>query len=118
MIALTIARGEKVTVLSLPCDPDLLATELRRPLVPTDRHRLAVETVELRPGDQPDSGLLVLRVQAVPAPGAPVEYWQLDLPMSKDDLDPQVTHHAFVTTLRANIEEWWATKDSEPHTAA
>jgi hypothetical protein len=105
-------------MISLPCDPDLLATELSRPLVPTDRHRLTVEAVELLPGDQPDSGVLVLVVQATSAPGAPVEHWQLDLEMPASMLDPQMTHQALAVTLRANIEEWWMTKNHERHTAA
>jgi hypothetical protein len=106
-------------MVSLPCDPGLLAEELSRPQVATDRHRLTVEAVELLPGDQPDSGVLKLVIQAKPAPGAPLEHWQLDLEMPASMLDPQMTtHQALAVTLRANIEEWWMTKDREPHTAA
>jgi hypothetical protein len=75
-------------MVSLPCDTDVLATELSRPQVPTDRHRLTVEAVELLPGDQPDSGVLVLVIRVVSAPDAPVEHWQLDLEMPASMLDP------------------------------
>lgn len=106
-------------MLSLPCDPGVLAAELSRPLVPTDRHRLTVEAVELRGGDQPDSGVLRLVVQAAPGCGSPVQRWQLDLEVPASMLDPRMTgHQAWAVTLRANIEEWWMTKDREPHTAA
>jgi hypothetical protein len=105
-------------VLSLPCDPAALATAPSRPLVPTDPQHLAVETVELLPGELPDSVLLLLYVRATSGPSAPTEHWHLRLPLDLNMLDPQMSHHAFVMTLRANIEEWWMTKNREPPIAA
>ncbi|MFB9376454.1 hypothetical protein ACFFKU_12305 [Kineococcus gynurae] len=103
---------------SLPCDPDTLATELSRPLVPSDRHRLTVERLDLLPGGDVDSGLLVLHVRAAADPAAATERWQVRLPLSPSMLDPRMAHDAFVLTLRANLEEWWMTRNHDPRTAA
>jgi hypothetical protein len=103
-------------MIDLPCDAAQLAAELSRPLVERDAYRLTVHSVAVTCASEPDAATLSLLVDAVPAPGARPERWQVDLPVSVEDLDPSVLHASLVTTLRANLEEWWATKGFDPVT--
>ena len=59
-----------------------------------------------------------MSVDACGGSGSAVEQWDLRLPLDLVDLDPEVAVQSFITTIRANLEEWWYTKDREPHTAA
>jgi hypothetical protein len=103
-------------MLQLPCDPAELAIDLNRPLASRDRRQLHVEAVSVEHGDAPNSARVVLLVKAVPGPGGEEEQWRVAIPVSPDDLDPMVTRQALVTTLRANLEEWWDTKSFDPMT--
>ncbi|MCO5968990.1 hypothetical protein [Actinoallomurus soli] len=57
---------------------------------------------------------LVLRLQIAARPAG--ELWELRLSLDPVDLD--LDPAALVLVLRANIEEWWDCKDTEPHIAA
>jgi hypothetical protein len=69
---------------------------------------------------------LRLRVDVVPGVGHKPEAWEVTFPFDlhgRTPTDPdEFTRIAIVNTyvnvLRANLEEWWYTKDREPHTAA
>ena len=101
-------------MLRLPYEPEELAVELSRPLASRDRCRLTVESLWLEGEDDPDSVVLVLQVSARAHPAAAEEHWRVSLPVSPQDLDPEVSRQALAVTLRANLEEWWDTKSSDP----
>jgi hypothetical protein len=68
---------------------------------------------------------LRLRVEVLPKAGLAVQRWELTFPLDAGDLGvgiPGTTLegiiHSLVFVYRANIEEWWHTKDREPSTAA
>jgi hypothetical protein len=44
--------------------------------------------------------------------------WQVTIPLDPLDIDPAVDPASFVTTIRANLEEWWDRKGVEPPIAA
>ncbi len=48
---------------------------------------------------------------------AGVEHWLVTIPLDPIDLDPEVSADALVVTLRANLEEWWHTKDHDSRVA-
>lgn len=105
---------------SLPMPAEELAERLSRALAPNhDSVELVVSSPTLVQAAATTGEGLEFRVHVtVTLPGHPAQRWQVTVPIDPIDLDPAVNHSAFVTTLRANLEEWWATKDQEPTTAA
>lgn len=101
---------------ALPGDATALARDLSRPLVPRDRYRLDVRSVAVVASPVPGEAVLDLLVDAVPDAGRAAERWQVALPVALADLDPAVAYDALVLTLRAGLEEWWATRGHDPVT--
>ena len=101
----------------LPLEPKALASELSRPLAVRDKRRLDVTSVSLVGGAESESLRLELTVLAIPASVAATEHWRVTIPLSPEDLDPEILPASFVVTIRANLEEWWDTKGSDPFTS-
>jgi hypothetical protein len=101
----------------LPLDPKALASELSQPLAVRDKRRLDVTFVSLVRSRDSDSLRLELTVLAIPVPGAAAEHWRVAIPVSPEDLDPEILPASFVVTVRANLEEWWDTKGADPFTS-
>jgi hypothetical protein len=99
----------------LPLDSAQLARDLSQPLGPRPEGlRLDVPEAEFSGGCQAPS-LLRVRIKVI-RPSAPPEMWQVEFPLERSD--HHMAYQSFVTTIRANIEEWWDVKDQEPQVAA
>lgn len=104
---------------ALPMPGEQLAARLSRGLAPGyDLVELAVASPSLVRDGTTGEGLALRVHVSVTLPGFQAQQWQVTVPVDRTDLDPSVNPSAFVTTLRANLEEWWATKDQESTTAA
>jgi hypothetical protein len=108
-----------MTVPPLPLAPEELARRLSEGLAPRPEGlELSVEQPILVEVPEDPGLVLRLRVTAATAADPDGQVWQLAIPLDPADLDPEVNPSALVTVLRANLEEWWDVKDSEPHIAS
>ena len=102
---------------SLPMPAVELGRRLSRTLAPRrDGLQLSVADPELI--ETPTNFGLMVKV-TVTTDGMPgADSWRVTVPLDPLDLDPAVDPASFVTTIRANLEEWWDMKGVEPLIAA
>ena len=103
----------------LPVADKELVRLLNRPLTRPD-HRsvnLTVDSAQAREGIGPTKLGLELAVRvSTPARGRE-SAWTVVIPLDPLDIAEGMTPQAFVATMRANLEEWWACKDTDPEIA-
>ena len=71
--------------------------------------------------DESRHWVLLAKVRVTSSTNPDPQEWQITLPLGADDEEGRLidaTPSAFIRTLRANLEEWWHVKDSEPNIAA
>ena len=101
-----------MTRYTLPMPADELAARLSRALAPGhDPVVLSVSRVALVP--PPEAALALLLALVAEPPGGTHGHWEVTVPVDPVDLGQDVRTDAFVLTVRANLEEWWAMKDRE-----
>jgi hypothetical protein len=96
----------------LPMSAEELARLLSRPL--PGGPALAVNDLVLVEVPGPPGWELRLRARVTVEDQA----WEVSFPVDPMDFDPDVVPASLVLVLRANLEEWWHTREHEPHTAA
>jgi hypothetical protein len=105
---------------SLPLPPEELARRLSRGLgARPDGLELSVaEPVLVEVAGDPGVELRVRVTATSRDTSSDGERWRVSIPVDPADLAPTVSLPAVILILRANLEEWWDVKDSEPEFAA
>jgi hypothetical protein len=100
----------------LPIPAASFAQALSGKISGSDNPEITVTNCALR-AQTDDERLLVFHAELAVLPsddGSP-ERWLWDLPIQEVDLT--LPTDSLVATVRANLEEWWFAKDSEPRSA-
>jgi hypothetical protein len=93
--------------LELPISGAALAEALTGPVA--FRNELLEVAMPTLVRGEDDVSFLLCAVVTATAGDSSTERWKWELPLQAEDLT--LTTQSFVATVRANLEEWWITKD-------
>jgi hypothetical protein len=101
----------------LPIPAEHLAELLSRPLAPRPGGWQLTVT-HLHVVEEHKALRVVMAVTCRPDAASSAQQWRVAVPVGEEDLDSSVLPQTLVTILRANLEEWWDTKSSDPQTGS